>query len=456
MKAIIFNLKAVIGVLFVSFMSTQVAFSQNQQDGLGLPGDNLNLSAVLDLFQQAKTLEQFEADLNSESYKINNLDLDYDGRTDYIKVIDYPDGKLHSIVLQVDINKNESQDVAVIYTEKKNNGEVDIQIVGDESLYGKNYVIDLGNNNQNSGTYNPGYSGNVVYDNGYDNYNYVSPSSWNIIVYMYTPSYTRWYSPWYWGYYPRRWNPWRPFFWNDYYYHCYNNYGWQYRNYCYGTRNRFYGHHSHWYGRNRHRSSIYNNNRQRGLYTKTYQGRPPVRKPMAGKPVPVSRNFANSGGRTNNGNTQLNNNRQNGRNNATQRLERTNIQNQTERNQAPVRNGNNSRPQQLDRPQQQPRPQQMDRPQQQPRPQQMDRPQQQPRPQQMDRPQQQPRPQQMDRPQQQPRPQQMERPQPPSRPEPRQQMNRTESRPMNNTPARTAPQQSPRSENSGSGGRPRR
>jgi hypothetical protein len=476
MKSIIFQFKTVIGLLFLALMTAPSAYAQNQQDGLGLPGDNLNLSAVLDIFQQAKTLEQFEADLNSDNYKINNLDLDYDGRTDYIKVVDYPDGKLHSIVLQIDINRNESQDVAVIYTEQKNNGQVDIQIVGDESLYGKNYVIDLGNN-QSNGTYNPGYSGNVAYDNGYDNYNYVAPSSWNIIVYMYAPSYTRWYSPWYWGYYPRRWNPWTPFFWNDYYYHCYNNYGWHYRNYCYGTRNRFYNHHSNWYGRNRHRSTVYSNNRQRGVYTKTYQGRPPIRKPIAGKPVPVSRNFANNNDRLNNGATRPDNNRLNGRNNATQRVDRAKIQSEEVNRQAPVRAAEGNRPQQIER--QQPRPQQIDR--QQPRPQQIDRqqprpqidrpqqidrqqprPQQVERPQQIDRPQPQPRPQQVerprqiDRPQPQPRPQQVERPQPAERPrmEERQQ---PVSRPMNNPPARQAPQQAPqRNDNAGGSGRSRR
>ena len=40
---------------------------------LGLPGDNLDLFAVLDLFQKSKTIEDFEKSLNEEKTGINNL-----------------------------------------------------------------------------------------------------------------------------------------------------------------------------------------------------------------------------------------------------------------------------------------------------------------------------------------------------------------------------------------------
>jgi hypothetical protein len=43
------------------------AFSQTSDTGeLGLPGDNLDLYAVLDLFQKSKTIEDFEKSLNDE------------------------------------------------------------------------------------------------------------------------------------------------------------------------------------------------------------------------------------------------------------------------------------------------------------------------------------------------------------------------------------------------------
>ena len=53
---------------------------------LGLAGDNLDLYAVLTLFQKSKTIEAFEKTLNDEQTKINNLDLNLDKKVDFIKV----------------------------------------------------------------------------------------------------------------------------------------------------------------------------------------------------------------------------------------------------------------------------------------------------------------------------------------------------------------------------------
>jgi hypothetical protein len=84
----------------------------NPEEYLGLPGDNLNLYAVMDLFQKSETLEGFERDLNAENARINNLDLNGDNLVDYIMVSDYVDGNVHNIVLRVALNQNENQDVA--------------------------------------------------------------------------------------------------------------------------------------------------------------------------------------------------------------------------------------------------------------------------------------------------------------------------------------------------------
>ena len=72
------------------------AFSQNKDSKkddkdttalLGLPGDNLDLYAVLTLFQKSKTIEAFEKSLNDEKTGINNLDLNLDKKVDFIKVV---------------------------------------------------------------------------------------------------------------------------------------------------------------------------------------------------------------------------------------------------------------------------------------------------------------------------------------------------------------------------------
>jgi hypothetical protein len=62
-------------VIAMSLLSLPV-FSQAKEDTtalLGLPGDNLDLYAVLTLFQKSKTIEAFEKSLNEEKTGINNL-----------------------------------------------------------------------------------------------------------------------------------------------------------------------------------------------------------------------------------------------------------------------------------------------------------------------------------------------------------------------------------------------
>lgn len=88
----------------------QPAFSQTEKDStlLGLPGDNLDLYAVLDLFQKSKTIEEFEKSLNLEKTGINNLDLDLDNKVDFIKVETKNEGDDFTFVLQVAVSKTET------------------------------------------------------------------------------------------------------------------------------------------------------------------------------------------------------------------------------------------------------------------------------------------------------------------------------------------------------------
>src|SRR3954447_3639061 len=79
------------------------AFSQAKEDTtelLGLPGDNLDLYAVLDLFQKSKTIEAFEKSLNDEKSKINNLDLNLDKKIDFIKVTTKKKDDSYTFILQ--------------------------------------------------------------------------------------------------------------------------------------------------------------------------------------------------------------------------------------------------------------------------------------------------------------------------------------------------------------------
>ena len=179
------------------------AFSQSKKDttaALGLPGDNLDLYAVLDLFQKSKTIEGFEKSLNDEKNKINNLDLNLDKKVDFIKVVTKKDGTAYTFILQVDVKKNETQDVAVILLDKDKNGKVNMQIVGDEELYGKDYVIEPKGNS--SITANPGYVGSDPVTKDVPASTTVVLQTTPIVQYVYSPAYVPYYPPYYYGYYP--------------------------------------------------------------------------------------------------------------------------------------------------------------------------------------------------------------------------------------------------------------
>src|SRR6187455_1075044 len=107
-----FNLLSIIVSVFC--LLSLPAYAQKDPtagDTLGLPGDNLDLFAVLDLFQKSKTIEDFEKDLNLEKTGINNLDLNLDKKVDFIKVDTKQKDDDFTFILQVDVTEKEKQDV---------------------------------------------------------------------------------------------------------------------------------------------------------------------------------------------------------------------------------------------------------------------------------------------------------------------------------------------------------
>jgi hypothetical protein len=140
----------------------------------------LDLKAVGDLFRQSQSLEEFEKALNDSSNRINNLDLDGDGKVDFIRVSDEVGQDVHLIILQVPVDSIEYQDVATIEVEKKGDNAFDMQVHGNAALYGENY--------------------------------YASPEkeeiqAWPIITWIYAPAYVPYRSPYYFRFYPAWWRP---------------------------------------------------------------------------------------------------------------------------------------------------------------------------------------------------------------------------------------------------------
>jgi uncharacterized membrane protein YgcG len=194
--------------------------SAQDSDSTGLPGDNFDLQGVLELFKNSESLEAFEKALNSESNEVNNLDVDEDGQVDYVKVIDHLDSGAHAITLQVDVNDKESQDIAVIEIDKTGDETAELQIVGDEEMYGKDYIVEPEDETANTqdGKFTSGFAPPVVIVNVW---------GWRPIRHIYAPTYVVWVSPWRYRVYPPYWKPWRPVAWRvhharvvRYHHHC--------------------------------------------------------------------------------------------------------------------------------------------------------------------------------------------------------------------------------------------
>jgi hypothetical protein len=187
---------------FLLFIISIPAFSQAEKETLGLPGDNLDLYAVLDLFQKSKTIEDFEKSLNDTKSGINNLDLNLDKKVDFIKVETKQKEDDFTFILQIAVSEKEIQDVAVILVSKDKNKKVTMQIVGDKELYGKDYIVEP---KTATATANPGYTNSTtttVATTTTAPTTVVVVESAPIVQYVYSPVYVPYYPPYYYAYYP--------------------------------------------------------------------------------------------------------------------------------------------------------------------------------------------------------------------------------------------------------------
>ncbi|MES2761691.1 MAG: hypothetical protein V4677_05770 [Bacteroidota bacterium] len=275
---------------------SNLAISQTKPDSLGLPGDNFDLYGALDAFKKAKTPEELEKALNAKDNDINNLDLDGNGKVDYVKVLDKKEKDGHTLILQTAVSENETQDVAVIEVEKTATENAHVQIVGDEELYGKDYIVEpkdetaKTSGEKKQGVEDDVYStsdnsdrpvnNNTSYSNNDPNTNVVvNVWGWPSVQYMYAPAYTVWVSPWYWGYYPPWWSPWQPIYW-----HYHHRRAWHYHHHGFYHRTNFYRSpaiHAYYYGR-RTSSGAVRRNRESGFYQKRQmeykQNTPPAKR----------------------------------------------------------------------------------------------------------------------------------------------------------------------------------
>ena len=144
--------------------------------------DNLDLRAVASIFGESRNLEDFERRLNDPELQISNLDLNNDNQVDYLRVIETVEQRTHVIIIQSVLDRDIYQDVATIDVEKDYNNRISVQIVGNEFMYGSNYI------------YEPVYYSTPV----------IYASFW-------TSHYRPYVSNWYWNYYPSYYYAWNPF-----------------------------------------------------------------------------------------------------------------------------------------------------------------------------------------------------------------------------------------------------
>ena len=147
-------------------------------------------------------------------------------------MVDYVKDNAHLITLQVAFSSDEIQDVAVIELDRKDDKTV-VQIVGDEALYGRDFIVE------------------PVTDNAKMAYN---ANSWSSVQYIYGPTYVVYVSPWYYGFYPHWHHRWRPYSWDVYYGYVYPYHA-HYRH-C-GYYRSYHAHH-HYYGHKSYSHTYYN------------------------------------------------------------------------------------------------------------------------------------------------------------------------------------------------------
>ena len=101
-------------------------------------GDGLDLKAVGELLKKADNAEQFETLLNDSSNGVNNLDLNEDGKVDYINVTEFGDEKVKGFSLTTSPAAGETQELATIKIEKDAEGSAKVETKGNENVYGRN------------------------------------------------------------------------------------------------------------------------------------------------------------------------------------------------------------------------------------------------------------------------------------------------------------------------------
>ena len=105
-------------------------------------------------------------------------------------------------------------DIATIGIEKTGDTEAQLQIIGDEEIYGEQVIVEASDEGDEIESDTEGKASGP-------SANYTEASSivvnvffWPSVRFVYRPAYVPWVSPWRYRYYPGWWRPWRPLGWH--------------------------------------------------------------------------------------------------------------------------------------------------------------------------------------------------------------------------------------------------
>lgn len=134
--------------------------------------DGLDLKALTAIIKDVKSGEELEKKLN-DANGINNLDLNEDGKVDYLKVSEYGgQNNSYGFSITTEPVKGEEQEVASIEITKKGD-QAEVEVRGNEQIYGNGHY----------------YRENHFWRNMF-------------IASYFTRGFGMWHSPYHWGYHP--------------------------------------------------------------------------------------------------------------------------------------------------------------------------------------------------------------------------------------------------------------
>lgn len=95
----------------------------------------LDLKALGELLKKTKDAKTLEEELNKPG-SINNVDLDGDGKVDYLKVTEYGKDNDRGLSITDDVKQGETQEIATIDISKTNDQQADVNVQGNQDIYG--------------------------------------------------------------------------------------------------------------------------------------------------------------------------------------------------------------------------------------------------------------------------------------------------------------------------------